>query len=374
MGDKHLSRQALAQLPVWDKLKKKRAILGFDLELTARCNLDCRHCYINLPAGDRKAREREMTAAEIERVAGEAAGLGAVWCLVTGGEPLLRKDFFDIYRALRKKGLLVSVYTNATLVDEDHVRLFLRYPPRDIEITVYGVTRETYERVTRVPGSFEAFMRGLDMLLGTGVKIRLKAMALRSNAHELAAISEFCRARTKDDFRFDPFLNYRHDGNRARNRDIEAERLAPEEIVGLERNDPERFGALESRCGELIVPEFEKTGCRHLFRCGAGSQNFVVGPDGMFRPCLSLVHEDFLFDLRSRRLADIWTNSVPRALERTSDRADYLERCARCPIINLCLWCPATAHLETGEMDAPVDGFCRVARARAAALKVVDKG
>lgn len=373
MAGKHVSRMALPELPIWERLKERRAILGFDLELTARCNLDCRHCYINLPPGHQKSRGREMTAAEIGKVAAEAAGLGAVWCLVTGGEPLLRVDFPDVYRTLREQGLLVSIHTNATLVNDDHIRLFQKYPPRDIEITVYGMTRETCERVTRVPGSFEAFERGMRLLTESGVRIRLKAMALRSNVCELPAIAEFCRTRTKDYFRFDPFLHCRLDGDAARNEEIRDERLTPEEIVGLERGDRERFGALEERCGDLIVPEFEEATCRHLFRCGAGSRNFVVGPDGIFRPCLSLVHEDFLFDLRTLSLADIWRDLVPRALERTSDRADYLERCARCPIVNLCLWCPATAHLETGELDAPVDSFCRVARARAAALKDVDK-
>ncbi len=374
MSGKHVIRKALPELPIWDKLKKKQAVLGFDLELTARCNLDCRHCYINLPPGHREARSREMTAAEIGRVAAEAAGLGAVWCLVTGGEPLLRADFPDVYLALREQGLLVSIYTNATLVNDEHIRLFRKYPPRDIEVTVYGVTRETYEKVTRIPGSFEAFERGMARLAESGMRLRLKAMALRSNLGELEAIAGFCRARTKDYFRFDPFLHYRLDRDPARNEEIESERLTPEEIVGLERGDRERFGALEGRCAELIVPQLEGTVCRHLFRCGAGKRNFVIGPNGLFRPCLSLVHESFLFDLRALTLTDIWKDHAPKALERTSERADYLERCARCPIVNLCFWCPATAHLETGELDAPVDAFCRVARARAAALKKIDNG
>jgi hypothetical protein len=90
------------------------------------------------------------------------------------------------------------VFTNATLVREEHIELFRKYPPRDIEVTVYGASPETYERVTRRPGSFAAFSSGLNRLLESGVKVRLKAMALRSNFHELQAIAAFCRARTKD--------------------------------------------------------------------------------------------------------------------------------------------------------------------------------
>ena len=240
---------------LWEKLKARRAPLSFDLEVTARCNNDCTHCYIALPAGDREARAAELASAEILSLAEEAVGMGAVWCLLTGGEPLLRDDFEEIFLGLKRLGLLVSVFTNACLVTPAHVELFRRYPPRDIEVSVYGATRETYERVTRRPGSYDAFVRGLDLLLQSGVPVRLKAMALRSTVHELAEISAFCRARTKDYYRFDPLLHLRFDGDEARNAEIRAERLSPEEVVAVERADEERFGALERGCrdGKLVL-------------------------------------------------------------------------------------------------------------------------
>ena len=101
-----MSQLEIQQLPLWDKLKDKRVPLSFDLEITARCNHDCRHCYIVLPAGDRAAQEQELSVAEISDIAAQAVNLGAVWCLVTGGEPLLRSDFPEIYLALKRKGLL----------------------------------------------------------------------------------------------------------------------------------------------------------------------------------------------------------------------------------------------------------------------------
>jgi radical SAM protein with 4Fe4S-binding SPASM domain len=369
VAERFVSRRVLPEFSLWGKLGQKRVPLGFDLEATARCNLNCRHCYINVSAGDRAAQRRELDAAEIGRIGAEAAPLGVIWCLITGGEPLLRKDFFDIYLALRKKGLLLSVYTNATLVGREHADFFKKHPPRDIEVTVYGVTQGTYERVTRVPGSFSAFMKGLDLLLGAGVKVRLKAMALHANLHELPAIAEFCRARTKDYFRFDPFLHYRFDRDAARNTEIESQRLTPAEVVALEQTDSERRRAMERSCGQFIVPEFAESDCRHVFRCDAGRRNFVVGYDGRFRPCTSLYHPGFFYDLRKGSLAEAWNAFVPEILSRTSDRREYLEKCARCPIINLCLWCPAHAYLEIGVLDAPVDKYCQLAHARAEALK-----
>jgi radical SAM protein with 4Fe4S-binding SPASM domain len=369
VAERFVSRRALPEFSLWAKLGEKRVPLGFDLETTARCNLNCRHCYINVPAGDRAAKRRELGRAEIGRVGAEAVSLGAIWCLITGGEPLLRKDFFEVYLALRGKGLLLSVYTNATLVGREHADFFRKYPPRDIEVTVYGVTERTYERVTRVPGSFAAFRKGLDLLLGSGVKVRLKAMALRSNLRELPAIAEFSRARTMDYFRFDPFLHYRFDHDADRNAEIGSERLTPTEVVSIERSDRERRRAMEKSCGQLIVPAFAESDGRRLFRCDAGRRSFVVGADGRFRPCASLYHPDFLYDLRRGSLAGAWNDFAPAVLSRTSDRPEYLKTCARCPVVNLCLWCPAHAYLEMGVLDLPVDKFCRLARARAKALQ-----
>jgi len=353
---------------LWDKMKAKRGLFSFDLEITARCNNDCRHCYINLPAGDRAAQAQEMTVDEIGSISDQAVELGAMWCLITGGEPLLRPDLADIYLALKRKGLLVSVFTNACLVNEEHVTLFKQYPPRDIEVSVYGVTPETYEAVTRRPGSFAAFVRGLDLLLGSGVRVRFKAMALRSNLHEMPEIARFCRERTKDYFRFDPQLHLRFNGDPARNEEIRSERLTPAEIVALERSDPERFQSLEKKCDTLIRPEFAQHTCTHLFHCGPGTGSFNVSYNGLFHLCSSLWHPDCVYDLRTGSLRDAWHNFIPQVRDMRSDRREFLETCRVCPLVNLCLWCPAHAHLETGELDGPVPYFCAVAHARAEAL------
>ena len=363
-----IERLKLGDLPLWESLLSKRTPLSFDLEITARCNLDCRHCYINLPAGDSLAREQELTLEEINRIADQAVEMGAMWCLITGGEPLLRPDFSDIYLALKRKGLLVTLFTNATLVRPEHARLFRRYPPRDLEVTVYGATRETYEKVTRRAGSFAAFQHGLGLLLETGIPVRLKAMALRSNVHEMAEIARFCRAHTKDYFRFDPWLHLRYDGDPRRNAEIKAERLSPDEIVQLEQNDPERFQALHKGCDAFIMPDRLHADCGHLFYCATGNTSFCVSSDGKFRLCSSLWAPGTVYDLRAGRLREAWEELVPRVRQLSSERQEFRERCRRCPIVNLCLWCPAHAYLETGELDAWVAYFCQVAHARARLL------
>lgn len=362
------SSRSVADFSLWDRMKEKRSILEFRLELTARCNNDCRHCYICLPAGDRVAQAHEPTFSEIMEIANQAVRMGALWCTITGGEPLIRDDFEAIYLGLKKTGLLISIFTNACLLQKKHVELFKRYPPHDIEVTVYGVTKKTYEAVTRRPGSFDAFMQGLNLLLENGLKMRLKAMALRSNVHELPQIADFCRARTKDYFRFDPVLHLRLDRDPARNEEIKSERFTPQEIVALERGDPERFHAMEKGCSKLINSEFCRIKCNHLFRCGIGIGSFVLGNDGNLRLCLDLQHPDCIYDLRKGSLTDYWQNFVPKVRDLHSSKKEFLKTCRVCPIINLCSGCPAHAYLEEGSMDAQVPYFCQVAHARAEAL------
>jgi len=299
----------------------------------------------------------------------QAVDLGSLWCLITGGEPLLRADFSEIYLLLKKKGLLLSVYTNACLITDEHISLFKNFPPREIEVTVYGVTAETYERVTRRPGSFGVFRRGLDLLLKNDIKIRLKAMALRSNLKQLPAIASFCRQYTKDYFRFDPMLHLRYDGNSTRNEEIKTERLNAEEIVKIEQSDTERATSLKINCEHFIFPEQDHQDCGHLFHCGAGKSSFTVSPDGYFRLCPSLWHPGCMVDLKTTTLTSAWDELVPQVRALTSTDAKFLEKCRACPIINLCLWCPAHAHLETGRLDGWSEYFCQVAHARAEALQ-----
>ena len=165
-------------------------------------------------------------------------------------------------------------------------------------------------------------------------------------------------------------LNLR-DRDEVRNDEIKAERLTPEEIVALERADEARFSALRKSCDKLINEEFTHIGCDHLFHCGVGNGSCNVSYDGKFRLCSSLWAPETMYDLRRGSLREAWEQLVPKVRDMRSQRREFLERCRRCPIVNLCLWCPAHSYLEMGELDRPIDYFCQVARARAAAIREI---
>lgn len=369
-GD-YFTEQNLPDYALWQRLEGKRVPLACVLEMTARCNNACRHCYINLPADDRAAQRQELSLDEICGIADQALELGTLWFLLSGGEPLLRPDFLDIYLALKRRGLLLGVFTNACLLTEEHVRVLKRYPPRNLEVTVYGVTEATYERVTQRPGSYAAFRRGLDLLLRHGVRVNLKAVVMRANLEEYSAIAAFCRAHSAERYRFDPQLHLRYDGDAARNAEIQAERLTPEEIITLEGDDDERFRAVQHTCAGLqpLAEVYQQQ--QRLFRCDAGNTEFYVGYDGRFRACSALCHPDYTIDLRRVPLADAW-QQIAGLHQQTSATPEFVNNCLACELVDLCMWCPAHAHLETGRLDGWCDYFCQVAHARAAAAQATD--
>jgi radical SAM protein with 4Fe4S-binding SPASM domain len=368
-----INKVEIQNLPLWDKFKHKktRTPLSFEMEITARCNMNCRHCYINLPPEDAVGKNQEMTVSQIMDITEQAVEMGAFWCLITGGEPLLREDFFEIYLGMKSQGLLVSVFTNATLINDQHIEFFAKYPPRDIEVTVYGVTRDTYEKVTGQRGSFNHFMHGINKLISNRIPVRLKTMAIKSNFHEQREIAAFCLERTKDYYRFDPQLMLRYDRNPIRNKLIKTERLTPEQIVALEESDLARIDALRENCEILINENFIHFGCDHLFHCGAAIESFNVSYNGQFRLCPSLFAEGTTYDLIKGSLAEAWHEFVPKVRDMRSRRQEFLDTCRKCELVNLCHWCPAHAYLETGHLDGSTPYYCEVAHRRAESIKHV---
>src|SRR5258708_31589800 len=163
-----------------------RVRLSGQIEVTRRCPLECLHCYNNLPMSDGEARSRELDYAEHCRLLDQLADAGCLWLLYTGGEIFARRDFLDIYTYAKKKGFLVTLFTNGTLITESIADYLVEWPPFSIEITLYGATPETYEKLTQVPGSYERCMRGIRLLLQRNLPMKLKSAASSTNHYLLA--------------------------------------------------------------------------------------------------------------------------------------------------------------------------------------------
>ena len=294
--------------------------------------------------------------------------LGAIWCLTTGGEPLLHDDFEDIYLYLKRQGLLVSLFTNATLINHKHIELFKKYPPRDLEVTVYGITPHTYAAVTRKPELFQDFLHGVNLLLDNNVSVNLKNVTIQANLDEFTEIDDFCRQHSRDPFRFDPLIHLRFDRDEKRNAEIRKQRLSAELIAALERLDEARFSALENNCEKLLLTNKPESPNTSIFGCGAGVSDFIVSHNGYYRLCSSLWHPECIEDLRKTSVRKARQALLPKVRAMQSNDPAFVQNCGACALVILCIWCPAHAFLETGHMDKPCRYFCEVAETRKASI------
>lgn len=344
-----------------------------DIELTERCDNDCLHCSVNLPAGDAEARAREWTAGRWKALLDEAAALGALVVRLTGGEPLLRDDFGEIYLHARGLGLRVMLFTNATLVTPRLARLLRDVPPLEaVEVSVYGLTEGTYEAVTRSPGSFAAFRRGFELLRGHGVPLVVKGAVLPPTRHEMDAFEAWAAglggsaARPSFAQLFD--LRSRRDGDK--NALIAGLRIGGDEFVALAR-----------RHGEAAVEEWREYCARacgprgdRLFTCLPAGGSAAIDPYGRLQYCLGLRHPATVLDLDAASLRTAVADFLPRVRAMRAADPAYLERCGRCFLKGLCEQCPAKSWAEHGTLDTPVEYFCGLAHAQAAAAGLLGPG
>ncbi len=337
------------------KVIAKRIPIKGSFELTFRCNLRCAHCYCNLPLNDQNAIEKELTCEEVFSIFDQIAEAGCLWLLLTGGEPLLRKDFLEIYTYAKKKGFLISLFTNGTLITPKIADYLAEWLPYIVEITLYGVTKETYEKVTGIPGSFKRCQRGIELLLERKIPLGLKTMAMTLNRNELSNIKEYAEELGVK-FRFDPILNPKLDGSKTPCNF----RLSPEEVVKLDLADEKRVKEWREFCERFIVPFHDDK----LFNCGAGVSTFHIDPYGRMSSCEMTRFQNY--DLRRGSFEEGWHRAIPEflALKPTSDYP-----CGQCELISLCGQCPGWAYLENGNPETPVEYLCQIAHLRAEAFK-----
>ena len=344
-----------------------------DIELTERCNNDCVHCNVNLPAGDRTARGREMTAGVVGRILEEAAALGCLTVRFTGGEPLLREDFEDIYLRARKLGLKVLLFTNATLISPRLAGLMKRTPPLEpIEVSVYGTSEKSSGAVTRNPVAFEAARRGLALLVENGLPFVVKGALLPATKGELEELEGFARRFAGADgppsysMLFD--LRSRRDG--AKNDLIRSLRIGPEEFLAISA----RGGPAVLEEWRALALEFSGACGDRLFDCLAAGGTGSVDAYGVFQCCLGLRHPETVCDLEGGSLREAMTVFLPKVRALRAADQGYLERCGRCPLKGLCHQCPAKSWAEHGTLDTPVEYFCGIAHAQAEAIGLLAAG
>src|SRR5262245_61436651 len=339
------------------RIGNARLPLNGTIELTRRCPLTCLHCYNNLPMTDADARGREMTTAEHHRLLDELADASCLWLLYTGGEIFARRDFFDIYTYAKRKGFLITLFTNGTLVSERVADQLAQWRPFGIEITLYGYKKETYERMTGIPGSHDRCMRGIRFLLERGLPLRLKTVAVTVTRPEVDDMRRFAEDELGVEFKFDTEINPRLDCSQS---PLHV-RLSPEESVALDLEHPRRRDEWTKYAADLAASTMPPAD--EVYQCGGGVHSFSVDAYGRLSICvLSEAHK---YDLRRGSFSEGWRGFL---LQQRLKKVTRPTKCVGCELKSMCGMCPATAELENGDPETPVDYLCRVAHLRAMTL------
>jgi len=216
----------------------------------------------------------ELTYQEHCRILDEITDAGCLWLLFTGGEILARRDFLDIYTYAKQKGLLITLFTNGVLVTERIADTLAEWRPFSIEITLYSRTGETHEKVTGIPGSFEQGIRGIRLLLERNLPLRLKTIAMTANRQEVWEMKRYVEEDLGLEFKFDAMINPRIDASPG---PLEV-RLKPEEIVGMDLQDPKRVAEWRRFAERFNGPVHSPERWDNAYHCNGGVNAFAIDP------------------------------------------------------------------------------------------------
>jgi radical SAM protein with 4Fe4S-binding SPASM domain len=323
---------------------------SFDWEIAGFCNLDCLHCYCS-NSGNRH--NPTWTLDRAKNLVDSLYEYGAAELTLTGGECLYHPDINEILRYIDRKGFIVTLLTNGTLIDEEMADLIASIKPRNVQFSVYSLDWQIHEEITRVYGSLKRTLQGIELLIERGVTVSIATPIMDINISGLSEIREWANAKQlKIGFTYmlSPSSNERN--NPIAHGMILGDRLP--EIF----NDPKYHAKLD-----LIIKEPHRglrrvqEGDKHL--CQGGFRKMFVSADGNVSPCNGLRYS--FGNVFEQSLSDIW-HGKNAAIWRNITIEDY-PKCVACEAKNYCEPCPAIHFATTGDLYGIDEQTCKYGRA-----------
>ena len=328
--------------------RARRAPLNCLFEITPTCNLRCQFCYVALDP----YKGPYLSTAQICRILDVIERAGVLWLTLTGGEIFSRRDFPEIYRYARSKGLLVTLFTNGTMMNEKLAALFQELPPFLVEVSVYGPNAEVYERTTQIPGSFARFVRGIDLLQKAGVPLVLKTPLSTLTQDHLAGLTAFAKERGLR-YKVDTAMDSRHDGGG----EPVVYRIEPRRLKLLH----EEMDAINGRVRTAAPPPLPEcsdiapdASSSELYRCGAGRTGFFI--DGLGNASHCVIDRDPTFPILDMEWDELWAKMGEWVTQPLPAEAP----CSGCTLRKKCASCPARSRLATGSPYLKDTYYCDV--------------
>jgi len=334
-----------------------RLPLEGNLDLTYRCNNNCRHCWLRIPS-DSKESKLELSFAEIKKIAHQARSMGCRSWSICGGEPMLRLDFSETFDYLTRNFNSYSINTNGTLITPKIARLLKRKGAK--MIALYGATAQVHDHITRNPGSFEATVRGFRYLKEAGARFIVQLIPMKDNYHQFQDMVKLAGSLSKHYRVGVAWLYLSACGDKKINTEIMRQRLSPKEVVELDKPDLSYEECMNKETGS---DRHNINNNGYLFSsCIADRQNFHIDPYGKMTFCCFIKDPDFRYDLKKGSFQKAWEEFIPSLANKIKITEEYARNCGSCEFRKGCRWCSAYAYLEHRRFDAKIEYLCAVAR------------
>lgn len=349
------------------KAARNRIPLYGVLELLPLCNLNCDMCYVHLSKQEMQSQGRLRSLDEWISLAKQMKDAGTLFLLLTGGEPLLFPQFKELYCALKDMGMILTLNTNGTLINEEWAEFFAKNKPRRINITLYGSKNETYENLCHMKDGFDKTIRGIELLKKYEIDVKINGSLVKKNFHdrmEIIDIGEKYDIPVRIDTYMYPSVRERTTPFNFQERlDPEYAAKASVEILHREMGD-ELFEQYAKQTIYLAEHTEEGDACPGHMTCRAGQSSFVVNWQGMIRSCIVLDQPSYdAFDTTDDFMT-LW-NKIVRETEEIKTSVE----CNQCKLRHVCNTCAAAAVAECGDFEGVSKYLCEYTKETVRNLK-----
>jgi AdoMet-dependent heme synthase len=325
------------------EMNQKALALGIPisahLDITYRCNERCVHCYLDHDD------HGEMTTAEVTDLLGQLADAGVFFLTLSGGEVLMRRDFFAIVEFARHLLFNVKVKTNGVMIREPEAKRLRELAVEQIQISVYSHRAEVHDAITKLPGSLKRTLAAIRFLKSQGLKVVIANVLMAGNFGDNAGVMALANELGVP-YTVDPTITPKIDGDtsilKLRVRGSDLQQIFHERaLVG----NVEEFCAPPPPPGDDIMDGYP---------CSAGHTACYISPYGDVFPCVQFPLP--CGNVRKEKFLDIWRHSK-QLREVRSIRARDLPVCSSCAHVGTCTRCPGLAYME-GNMRGPSSADC----------------
>jgi AdoMet-dependent heme synthase len=327
------------------KALKLNVPLSVQLDLTYRCNERCIHCYLDHDD------HGEMTTAEIKDLLDQMADAGVFYLTISGGEILMRRDFFEILEHARVRTFCVKLKTNGVLIREKEAARLRELGVETVQISIYSHRPEVHDAITKMPGSFRQSIDAVRFLRKQGLTVTMANVLMVQNAHDYQSVRALA-LELDAKFTIDPTITPMMDGDRSI-LNLNVEQAALQEVF---RNE-DLVENVEEFCAP---PRGVDEEALDMLPCSAGHTSCYVSPYGDVYPCVQFPLPTG--NVRRTKFVDIWRDS-PQFKEVRSITLRDMPSCSKCAHGATCTRCPGLAYME-GNMRGPSSQDCEKSYAR----------